>query len=44
LSVALTVTPTGLLYQPFEPLGAAGLNVIVVVGGVVSETPSMLKA
>src|SRR5262245_53930244 len=32
-SVAETVTPTVLLYQPFEPSGDAGLSVIVVVGG-----------
>src|SRR5262249_28421905 len=31
-SVADTVTPTVLLYQPFEPSGEAGLSVIVVVG------------
>jgi len=31
------------LYQPFEPLGALGLNVIVVDGGVVSDLPSMLN-
>jgi hypothetical protein len=27
-----------------EPLGALGLNVIVVDGGVVSDLPSMLNA
>ena len=44
LSVAVTEMPTGVLYQPFEPVGALGLSAIVVVGGVVSDTPPMLKA
>ena len=43
-SVAHTATPTALLYQPFEPFGVPGLSAIVVIGGVVSTAPPMLKA
>src|SRR5438874_1845688 len=35
-SLAVTVTPTGLLYQPFDPFGDTGSSVTTEVGAVES--------
>src|SRR5580704_439553 len=39
-SAALTDTPTGAVYQPFDPFGAPGLSVIVVIGSCTSYAPA----
>ena len=43
LSVALSRTVTLDVYQPFSPLGAAGVSTATTVGGVTSATPLPTK-
>ena len=44
LSVALSVTSTGVTYQSSSPSGSAGSSACVVVGGVVSPVSPQLSA
>ncbi len=43
LSVAVTVRVTLPVYQPFSPVGCAGLSVAETTGGVLSATPGPTK-
>ena len=44
MSVALSVTSTGVTYQSLSPSGSTGSSACVVVGGVVSPPSSQLSA